>query len=49
MAPHATSVAISAIAFQRHTETDHGTYLVPALGGPERELYSQPYSPSLEG
>jgi Tol biopolymer transport system component/predicted Ser/Thr protein kinase len=33
------------IAFHRHTSSEDGIYLIPALGGPERKLYS----PRLEG
>lgn len=28
------------IAFHRHTQSEDGIYLIPALGGPERKLYS---------
>ena len=33
------------IAFYRHTSSEDGIHLIPALGGPERKLYS----PRLEG
>jgi eukaryotic-like serine/threonine-protein kinase len=36
------------IAFYRHTESEDGIYLVPALGGPERRLYSPHLGPKLD-